>query len=322
MSWKEEPDLVNCNDDAERSNFTEQLVTALSMTLGNVDHCSQVCLFGIGHSAVAGEIISDYADECCETPIPMMNDPRVPGWVQPGVDGILMSYSGYPEEMEKIYDELRRRGCRVHCITSGGWLAERCRMDHEHLILVPTGLGSMNSTGLMLGVLASLLQEMGVCQVRDQLWAMIPMIRRFMDENGSGSEKSVSIASLLYGRISAIYSTTDMRISSKRWKLAINEVVGDLAFFGEFPEFDHNEIVGWSDPNAHALQLVPVILRGEGSGLTSRLMSFMTEVLVENGREVVVVDISGDSSLSRNICGVILGDSVVADMKRLKGGSQ
>ena len=92
-----------------------------------------------------------------------------------------------------------------------------------------------------------------------------------------------------------------------------------LAFSGELPEFDHNELVGWSDPNEHAPGLAMVVLRGTGRpGLVPVIVECMLEVLDENGRDVVEVDVGTGSSALRNIRGIMLGDS----LSYLMGGAQ
>ena len=103
-------------------------------------------------------------------------------------------------------------------------------------------------------------------------------------------------------------STSDIHSCSKRWKQVLQT---DLSFYGELPEFDHNELVGWSDSNEHARDLRIVVLwGGNASELVSTIVECMIEVLHENGRETTVVNLGNGSSAERNLCGIILGDAV------------
>ena len=86
---------------------------------------------------------------------------------------------------------------------------------------------------------------------------------------------------------------------------------------GELPEFDHNELVGWSDPNVHAPELMMLVLKGARSdGLVQTIVDCMLEVLDENGRKVTVVDLGSGSSFARCIRGMMLADAVA---KRVGG---
>ena len=67
--------------------------------------------------------------------------------------------------------------------------------------------------------------------------------------------------------------------------MAINEDTAGRAFYGELPEFDHNELVGWFDRNPHAPELRVVVLKGRtGSDLldfiVDNIMAILTMLLL------------------------------------------
>ena len=264
-----------------------------------------ICIFGMDDVSIAGDVISDLANESSAIPIPMICDNRVPGWVSDGVTCVIISYDGDDKIMAGLYEEIKRRGSRIVCMTSGGGLADLCRNGGDTLVQIPGCLGSRGAVGYVLGAMSSLVQQAGIMDARDMLMAAIPSVTRFRETMGGEAEK---LAAKFNGHVVAMYSTSDIHSCSKRWRQLMGS---DLSFYGELPEFDHNELVGWSDPNEHAGDiLISVLNGGEMSRFVSTIVECMIEVLRENGRDVEVPRISGCTSLERNLCGMVLLDEV------------
>lgn len=282
----------------------EFIELAFSDICGNEGY-DGACIFGIDTISIAGDVIVDMAAESSEVPIPMICDNRVPGWVSPNIAGIVLSFDGDSSEMCEVYGELSSRGCHIFCITCGGTIAGLCREDGNTLIPIPSGCDQFGATGYALGAIAALVQSMGLFPAKDILRRSLDGVRSFRE---SMSEAVGSLSTQLSGKMVATYSTSDIHSCSKRWKQVLQT---DLSFYGELPEFDHNELVGWSDSNEHARDLRIVVLwGGNASELVSTIVECMIEVLHENGRETTVVNLGNGSSAERNLCGIILGDAV------------
>lgn len=261
-----------------------------------------VCIFGTDRFSVVGEMLSDAADELSARPLFCIRDGRVPGWLGADSEAVIVSYEGDCAGMIDILSILRDRGCGVHVLTSGGPLANACRPSE--LVLLPMGLEGAEAMGYTLGVLAAVVQSTGLFDVADALADALGKVR---PDSEAISEGAVALVEVLRGRVGAFYSTSDVHACSVAFREAVSDA-GHMAFVGELPEFDHNELVGWSDPNVHAPELTMVILRGSSSsGLVNCIVGCMMEVLGENGRTVVEADIGSGGTLERNLRGLILG---------------
>ena len=253
--------------------------------------------------------VSDAADASDIGPIHTVCDGRIPGWVDSDVDAVIVSH-GCDQEAVPLYDSLSHLGCKVSCISDEGILSERCRADGGTAIIIDAASDSSRIVMGALGSLCSLLSSMGIMDARSLLDEAVDAIR-------SGhvlTDLSFEIGS---GDVFGVYSTTDVRACSKRWADLLLERAGRLAFCGELPEYDHNELVGWSDPNPHAGQLRMLVLRSEPDGsMPSIIVGHMLEVLSENGRDVTVVGIGSGSPLARDIRGFIEGDLRVRGSER------
>ncbi len=268
---------------------------------------TRVCLFSTGICASACMAVSDMADASDAGPIATVCDGRIPGWVDADIVSVIVSY-GVPAPIG-LYDALSERGCGICSITDDEAFSERCRADGGEAILLEDGLDSSEAVMSALGALCALVSSMGLMDAGKRLREAVDAIR-----SGPVSGDVLEIGP---DDVFGVYSTTDVRACSRRWADLIGERRGRLAFCGELPEYDHNELVGWSDPNPHAEQLRMLVLRsGYDGSMSAIIVGHMLEVLSENGRDVTVVDIGSGSPLTRDIRGFIEADLAIGRSER------
>jgi len=92
-----------------------------------------------------------------------------------------------------------------------------------------------------------------------------------------------------------------------RWKTQFNENAEVLAWASQFPEADHNEIVGWGgDP--HARRFLPIILRDrdESPEMARRLDA--TKKIMSRWAKIQEIRDRGETLLSRMLGTLYLGD--------------
>lgn len=261
-----------------------------------------VCVFGTDLCSDAGEVLADVADEMSPVPLVCVRDNRVPGWVGPDTVAVLISLSGGCGPVLEVIGELERRGCPVAGMTSGGKLAE---ILGDRAVLIPSEMSETEALGYCIGALAATVAGTGMFDARDALRAAVSSARADIDRIAASSE---ALAASLDGKVGAFYSTSDTHACAAIARELVSGSAGRLSFAGELPEFDHNELVGWSDPNVHAPELRMVVLRGESrSVLVNRIVGCMMEVLDENGRAVEEVGIGSGSAVARDIRGIMAG---------------
>lgn len=275
----------------------------------------KVFMSGIDETSIAGDILADYADGHSGFPLRLSMDMDVPGWVDHDTTSIVMSISGDSGHALAVCREAASRGGQLVCITPEGAIAEQCQQLGG--LWVPIGEAPDVPMAIMsvLGKTASIIQSTGACDAVDGIQRCLPQVRTWAESDMG--DMSV-IAEFIRGRIPAFYSTSDIHAASKMWRQAISSVTGRPAFYGDLPEFDHNELVGWSDPNAHSPDLRMVVLRGSGSSkLVDSIVGFMLEVLDENGRDVATVDLGDGDPVTLDLRAFAACVAVVNEM----GGS-
>ncbi|MDR2698937.1 MAG: SIS domain-containing protein, partial [Candidatus Methanoplasma sp.] len=205
------------------NGLPEQIEEALTAALPPLPVSKTVCVCGMGASALAGDVVSDYADVSSDFPINVVRGVELPGWVKKDTAVILVSYSGDTKEVLVAYDEARFRGCSIICLTVGGELRERCIAHKNTIIQMPGGLQSRSAFGYLLGYLSMVLEKMEICDAATALKNILPELKKHRDALVSKEDTLVEdIAKTLLHKIPVIYSLANMRSSAIRWKTQIN----------------------------------------------------------------------------------------------------
>lgn len=291
----------------------EHIIESLDHEVPAQERANNVCLFNFEASNIAADTVSSYVFENSDVQVHTIVDRQVPAWVKEGVDVIIMSYSGDSEEIDEVYSDAKKRTNRIHCITSGGKLRKLAEEGGDDLHLLPAGLTNSEATGYEIGILASLYQALGVEGITDSLREMVPDLKRYRDSVWD-SAQAKDLAESMSERIPVIYCIGELRAVHKRWKMLVNQVEGRLAFSGELPEFDHNEIVSWTEDKDNKAFVIIMFRAETESPLLNHIVRTVTDLLPEYDVNIKTVELDG-RLMERGIRGIILADAVVNCMK-------
>ena len=291
----------------------EHIEESLGFDVPKQERASMICLFNFEASNIAADTVSSYVFSNSEVQVHTIVDRVVPAWVNESSDVVIMSYSGDSPEIDAIYEAAKMRKARIHCITSGGRLAELCSQNKDNLLSVPKGLNNFEATGYEIGILVNLYEAMGINGIKDAMTAMIPAIKSYRDEVWD-SKQAWKLSVKLTNKIPVIYCVGELRAVHKRWKMLINQVIGKLAFSGELPEFDHNEIVSWTEDRNNREFTILMFRIKTDSELLNKIEDTVVGLLPEYKLNLNVIDIEGEV-MERAVKGIILADAVVTCMK-------
>ena len=211
--------------DGPGRSLPEHIRESLGYEVSAKARATRICLFNFEASNIAADAVSSYVFSRSNVQVHTIVDRVVPAWVDKDSDVIIMSYSGNSPEIDHIYADAKGKGARIHCITSGGGLAEISGDDD--LILIPKGLNNFDATGYEIGVLVNLYDAMGIGGIRDAMETAIPRLMEYRDEIWN-SKTAWKLSVKLSGRIPVIYSVGELRAVHKRWKMLINQVIGSV----------------------------------------------------------------------------------------------
>lgn len=301
----------------------DQLKSALEWGIELRKAPNGVAIVGMGGSAVGGDILVDYASPISDKPICVVRGVELPRWVCKQSLVVAVSYSGNTWEVLELYKKARERGCSMVAVASGGELSRLCDADKVPLLKVPAGLQPRAALGFLLGAEAVILEEAGIASVKKDM-ALAQLAMSDLRENLSpgvptDANMAKKTALKLRGKVPVIYAPRTFRTVAYRWQTQINENAKTLAFSGEFPEMNHNHIVGWVEGNPGP-EMLPVFLKPASSkGNLGEKMDVAIKLMREAKLHPLSIELSGRSSLETSLMGIMLGDFTSFYLAVLKG---
>lgn len=297
----------------------EQIEFSLSSLFFNIRRTSKFAICGMGTCAIAGEVVSDYMDDKGAHPISVIRGLELPRWVDSDTTVLVISYSGDTPEALHNYRSAVRKGAQVICVTSGGELEELCVKDDNVLMSIPYGFQSRGALGYMIGYIVVALHYCGLIDSYEDFKGALPSVKAYRDELiKDDNNEARRIARFIGNRSPVVYGFFNMRATMLRWKYQFNENSKVLSFCGTFPEFNHNELVGWTS-DMLTDRFVPVVLMDDS---VSQMLKYMAEtpigMLSDNGTEAYIHHLQGDCLLTNTLRGIILGDLTSLYLAHLK----
>ncbi|MAD60461.1 MAG: hypothetical protein CMH49_02960 [Myxococcales bacterium] len=160
---------------------------------------------------------------------------------------IACSFSGNTEESLSSFDDALKRGAQIMIICAGGQLEKLANQHQLPFIKLTKPTPTFQpraASGFFIGALSALLEDLGYFEgARNRLSLVAQELKTLMDVK----EEAQKIASELNGSIPVFYAPPPYAESLARVvKIKINENAKSPAFWNEVPEFNHNEMVGYT----------------------------------------------------------------------------
>lgn len=284
-----------------------------------------IAVAGMGGSAIGSDLVANVYDGSLPSPLVTVRGYNLPGWIDSRSLMFVVSYSGNTEESLSCLEQALERGCRTICISSGGRVAELAAAEGLPLIKVPAGLQPRAAMGHLSIPIASCLESLGLVEsleadVREAVATMEALGESCSPEVPSSENPAKQLAMRLHGGVPVIYGCELTVVAARRWKCQINENAKNICFANEFPELNHNEIVGWQFPGDLLDRFRVVYLADrEVHPQNSKRMRITGELLGGYTGEVVEAATSGESRLARLFSVIHLGDYVSLYLAILNG---
>ena len=318
--------MSNGNKDSEHNsmssevyNFVDDLESSMKEKIKIKANFDRIMICGMGGSAIGGDIIRDCIIRDARYPITVQRFPEIPKWVNERTFMIISSYSGNTKETLSMYAQAMERGCPMIILTSGGELEKMGMKNGHKVIKMAPGFQPRSALGLNLGYLAGIVDSLCDTKCREEIRKLLPTLRKIRDKFCTDANDAKRIARAIHGKIPIIYSTSGIYASAIRWKSQINENSKMMAFAGSVPEFNHNEISGWSEGELR-VRCVPIFLYESNAPKTVKKMADASISLMKKyGQDVKVIRIRGRTPLERSMRSIMTGDYVSLYLAELKG---
>lgn len=161
---------------------------------------------------------------------------------------IVCSYSGNTEETLSSLEEAIEKKLEIVGISAGGKLEEICKTNNLPFVRLPGGIQPRIATGYFFGALYRILVNAKI--LSDETETMLELAGWLKSEQADLEKQGEGIAQKLFEKTPIIYSSERLGAIAKNWKIKINENAKTTAFWNFFPELNHNEMVGFTNPRA------------------------------------------------------------------------
>lgn len=273
----------------------------------------KIMISGMGGSALPGNLFRIYLNDLFrkggKKPLPVFQN-RFYGLPPESYDrclNIVCSYSGNTEETLAAFEEGIAAGLPTVGLSAGGKLEARCRetgTPHVKLPMPSPDFQPRIGTGYFFGALFAILANHGL--IPDARAEVLASADRLSESMTAVEAKGREIAGTLAGKTPVVYTSVKYKAVAMVWKIKLNENAKTPAFWNFFPELNHNEMVGFTNPQA---QFAILMLRDpEDHPKNLARFEATAALLREKGVTVDIIDMRGD-----DVFGKIFGSILLAD---------
>ncbi|MDO4271367.1 MAG: bifunctional phosphoglucose/phosphomannose isomerase [Candidatus Saccharibacteria bacterium] len=299
-------------------NSAEQLkfVAEINNFSQNKAEIRNIVLSGMGGSCLAGLIAKNWLDYQYQfkKPFEVTRDYSVPSYVDQHSLVICVSVSGNTEETLSSLDDALAKGAQVAIITSGGKLLDLAREKQLPYVVLDKISQPRYGVPMHLRAITALLNKYNLIddQPYQELTNSYANVASFARQLGatiiSDRNQAKQLAWNAAGKTVLVFSSRLFSPLAYKWKTSFNENAKNTVWCNEFPEFNHNEFIGWtSHPIEKPFAVINLRSNLDNPRINERLD--LTERLLSGQRPAATdVILAGDSYIQQILCGAILGD--------------
>jgi glucose/mannose-6-phosphate isomerase len=274
-----------------------------------------IAVGGMGGSALAATIL--YTWPQTTVPLEVIRNYDLPPSINEATLFIASSYSGNTEETLEALTQAESRHCQILVIAAGGKLAQKATERSYPLFSIPSGLQPRMAVFYNLSALLHILDKTGLSSVTNgvaELRAGADWLKGQIDswlvEPPTANNRAKQIAQELMGKSVVMYGGPLMYPAAYKWKINFNENSKHIAWVGQYPEFNHNEFLGWTkQPVDKPYGVIDLRSNLENARVQKRFV--VSERLLSGMRPApIVINAEGDNILQQLLWVITLGDFV------------
>jgi len=290
----------------------EQLLHAFDIPKIDVQP-DNIVVAGMGGSAFGALISTSWPGHTI--PFEIVRNYDIPAYVSAKTLFVASSYSGNTEETITALGQAEAKGACIVVIANGGKLEEIATTKNYPFAKLPTVGQPRFAVLVALKALLSLLAAAGVVSM-EELHPQLKAAAVFLEEAvkawrpdvPTAQNRAKQIAQEIIGKSAVIYSGPKLYPAAYKWKIDCNENAKHVAWVNQYPEFNHNEFIGWSkQPVDKPYTVIDLRSNLEHERIQKRFV--VSERLLSGMRpSPIVVEVEGGSLLEQLVWTIALGD--------------
>lgn len=286
----------------------------------NSDHdnrkINSIIFAGMGGSALSALFIKSWLKSELKIPFEIIKNYDLPECVDNNTLVIASSYSGNTEETVSCLIQAIAKNSQVAIIASGGELIKTAKEKQIAHVILPEGYQPRMAMIYTLCSIVKVLSNFGIIdpekinEISDTTDWLKQEASHWNADVPTADNYAKQLALFVLGKSVVFFSGTLSYPVAYKWKTCFNETAKNLSFLCEFPEFNHNEILGWtSHPIEKPFATIDMISNLEHPQILKRF-EISDQLLSGQRPKTKVVNLVGDTLIKQLLWGSILADYV------------
>jgi glucose/mannose-6-phosphate isomerase len=297
--------------------FPDQLRDALwRLESARLEAAPSAGLFvcGMGGSAIGGDLAAAALGDRLTGPMATVRGYALPSWATPEWTVLCSSYSGNTEETLACFEAAEALDANRLVASIGGRLVDRARDTGVPVVGLPGIFQPRAAVAYMVVVAAEAAYLAGVAP---RVHTEVDAAAAFLTEQAETLQQQArEIATHIAGAVPVIYGSDLTAPVARRWKTQVNENAKLHAWWGELPEANHNEILGWSGSVGDERPAAIFLEDRDQHPRVGRRFELTAKAVEPNAAAVVRVETAGETRIERLMWTVMLGDLVSLEVAR------
>lgn len=301
----------------------DQLTHDFGVQLSAEQPIENVVVGGMGGSALAASFMRTWP--ALTVPFEVVRDYRIPAYVSSKTLYIASSYSGNTEEALSALAEAESKQAYIVVIAAGGKLAEIAQQKQYPFYSIPSGIQPRMAVFYNFAALVQIFEDLRL--IPENSTQELSKTRSYLASHtanwrpdvAAAQNQAKQIALDLVGKSPVIYAGHNLFPAAYKWKINFNENAKNVAWCNQYPEFNHNEFLGWSShPVDKPYGVINLRSSFDGDRITKR---FDVSKKLLGGRmpDPIEVEAQGDTVLEHLLWVIMLGDFVSIYLALLNG---
>jgi len=285
---------------------------------------TSIVVTGMGGSALAALVAKVWLKHDLKIPFEIIRGYDLPEYVGRHTLVIASSYSGNTEETVSALEQAEKAGAQLGVIASGGKLIDIAGEYNIAHVSLPSGLQPRMAVIYNLRALLALLENFSLVHGKSEEVAQLSdwlgrESAAWAPEIPTEHNYAKQLADEAVGKTPVFYGGALTSPIAYKWKISWNENAKNVSFWNEYPEFNHNEFMGWaSHPIEKPFAVFDLVSSFEHPQILRRFE--ISDRLLSGLRpKATVVNMVGDSLIAQLLWGSILADYVSIYVATLNG---
>ena len=300
----------------------EQLKTQFDLEIEHPD-LRNVVFAGMGGSALYAEMARSWPG--VTVPYQIVKRYDIPDHVNEHTLFIASSFSGNTEETLSCLEQAEAKGAVIVIISAGGKLVKIAEEKGYPIAKLNHDIPQPRMAAFEgFKALISVLDAADIChnkahELDDVVSKLEGATAEWRPDVPTSKNLAKQIANELMGRSIVIYAGPFLAPVDYKWKISFNENSKNLAWANTYPEFNHNEFIGWtSHPVDKPYAIINLMSEYEHPRVQKRF-EISDRLLSGQRPHPITVEAQGDSKLEQILWLTMLGDFVSLYLGLLNG---